>query len=121
MIKITLNKKAFSLIEIMMAVAVLTIAIIPFLLAILNGILLIDSSRNLVCAANDAQYVLEEMKTINYANLSTYTPPTFNNLNNETVTLDKNIGATISTITVNINWQETERVKNISIATCFAQ
>lgn len=115
------GNKGFSLAELMIGVAILTVVIITSLFAFINCILLNDSSRNLVSAANDAQYVLEQIKALDYNSISAYTPPTFTDLPNESVTLTKEIGATLSTVTVNVGWLENQKNKAISLSTYFAK
>ncbi len=115
------NKKGFSLIELLIAVAIVLVVLVGSLLAFVQLMLLNESSANLVIAANDAQFVLEQMKNEAYEDLSSYAPPTFSNLSSETVTLTRNIGTSIATITVNISWQERQNARNFSLSTCFAK
>lgn len=116
-----LRCKGFSLIELMLGVAILTVVITASLLTFINCILLNDASRNLVTAANDAQYVLEQIKTLDYNSISSYTAPAFSSLLNETITLNRSIGAALSTVTVNVNWQEKQNTRNFSLSTYFAK
>ena len=116
-----LNKRGFSLLELMIGVAIILIVLVGSLLAFVQLMLLNESSRNLVIAANDAQYILEQMKNEAFEDLEGYIAPTFNNLNPEVVTLTKNIGSNIATITVDISWQERKDARNFSLSTCFAK
>ena len=116
-----LGHKGFSLIEIMLGVAILTVVITAALLTFVNCILLNDASRNYVSAANDAQYVLEQIKALDYNSISSYTAPAFSSLANETITINRSIGATLSTVTVNVNWQENQNTKNFSLSAYFAK
>jgi prepilin-type N-terminal cleavage/methylation domain-containing protein len=116
-----LNKRGFSLLELMIGVAIILIVLVGSLLAFVQLMLLNESSRNLVIAANDAQYILEQMKNEAFEDLEGYIAPAFNNLNPEVVTLTKNIGSNIATITVDISWQERKDARNFSLSTCFAK
>ena len=119
-IKVSGNR-AFSLIELMTGVAILAVVITGSLLAYINCMLLNDSSRNLVIAVNDAQYVLEQIKALDYNSISGYTPPSFSNLSGESVTLTRSVGATLATVTVNVNWSENQSTKSFSLSTYFAR
>lgn len=118
-----MNKEGFNLIELLVAVAIILIVLVGTLLAFVQLMLINESSRNMVIAANDAQYVLEQLKNEAYEDLSSYAPPTFNNLTSEPVTptLIWNIGANIAIVTVNISWQERQNERNFSLSTCFAK
>jgi len=115
------GKRGFSLFELMIAVAIILTVLVGSLLAFVQLMLLNESSRNLVLAANDAQYVLEQMKNEAYDDLALYAAPTFNNLASETVSLTRAIGTNIATVTVDINWQERGNARNFSLSTCFTK
>lgn len=116
-----LSYSGFSLIEVMLGVAILAVVITASLLTFVNCVLLNDASRNLVTASNDAQYVLEQIKALDYNSISSYAAPEFSNLSNEMITINRSIGATLSTVTVNVNWQENQNTKNFSLSTYFAK
>ncbi len=116
-----LNKKGFTLIELMVAVAVTLLVTTGSFLSFTYLMILADSSVNLTVAASDAQYVLEQLKGIAYGSLSTYTAPVFSNLSNETVTLTRSIGANLATITVDVSWLEKNQAKNFSLSTYIAK
>mgnify|MGYP001606235697 CR=1 FL=1 len=113
--------RGFSLVELMFGVAILLVVICGSLLTFVYCMLLNESSKNLTIATNDAQYVLEQIKALPYNGISSYTPPTFTDLPNETITLDRTIGASISTIAVNVNWQERQNSRSISLSTYIAK
>jgi prepilin-type N-terminal cleavage/methylation domain-containing protein len=115
------NLRAFSLIELMVAVAILAVALTGALLTYVNCMLLNESSRNMVIAACDAQHVLEELRALNYGSISGYTAPVFSNLNNETVTLTSTVGSSVATVNVDISWQERQVSKNLSISARIAK
>lgn len=111
----------FSLLELMMGVAILLISICSLLFALVFCLLLNESSNNLTTATNDAQYVLEQVKSLAYNDIPSYVPPTFNNLAGESITLNRTVQANITTVTVNVNWQERQNSKNLSLSTYFAE
>jgi type II secretory pathway pseudopilin PulG len=105
--------------ELMIAVAILVVVISGLLSTFIQCLLLNEVNHNAVIAMNDAQYVLEEIRGLTYNQTLNYTNadlPTFNNLNNENVTLVKN-NATIINLTVYVNWTERQRARSISLST----
>jgi general secretion pathway protein I len=113
--------RAFTLLELMIAVAILLIAILSLLAAFINCILLNESNRNLVTATNDAQYVLEQIKSLAYSDIAAYTAPTFNNLTDELIALDRSIGSTIAEVTVDVSWTERQRNRSAQLSTRIAE
>lgn len=71
-------------------------------------------------AVNDAQYVLEQVKGLAYSDIESYTPPTFANLNNETIALTTSMGSLIGEVTVNVSWIERQRQRNFALTTRIA-
>jgi len=124
-------KRGFTLLELMFGVSVLLVTIIAVLSSLINCVFLSESSRNLATAANDAQYVLEQIKALaldydtciatNFP--SGYTMPTFTNLKNEVVAFvpSPTIGSSISKITVKVSWTERQDSRSFSLATYFAK
>jgi len=116
-----MNNKGFNLIELLIAVAIILIVLVGSLLAFVQLMLLNESSRNLVIAANDAQYILEEMKNLAYDDLGSYVPKELGSLEAEGVELVYNIESDITTVTVNVTWQERQNERDFSLATCFTR
>ena len=124
---IKLINKGFSLIELMFGVSISLVVILAVALSFINSMLLNGSSRNLTIAANDAQYVLEQVKALDYDTQiatnfsSSYTLPAFTHLNGEAVAFDPApaIGAVISKITVKVSWVEKQNTRSFSLATFF--
>ena len=116
-----MNNKGFNLIELLIAVAIILIVLIGSLLAFVQLMLLNESSMNLVIAANDAQYILEEMKNLAYDDLSSYVPKELDSLEAEDVELIYNIESDITTVTVNVTWQERQNERDFSLTTCFTR
>ncbi|MCX5668539.1 MAG: prepilin-type N-terminal cleavage/methylation domain-containing protein [Candidatus Omnitrophica bacterium] len=125
-----LNRKGLSLIEVMIGVFVLLVSILAALSGFLGSMFLNNSSNNLTTAVNDAQYVLEQVKGLDYAtciqNLpnACYTIPTFINLSGETVAFDPaptTIGPNIRKIAVKVSWQDKGQTRSFSLASYFAK
>jgi prepilin-type N-terminal cleavage/methylation domain-containing protein len=123
-----IKNKGFTLIELMVGVFVLLVSILAALSGFLGSMVLNNSSSNLATAVNDAQYVLEQVKGLDYdtciQNLpnACYVLPTFTNLPTEIVTFDPaptSIG-NMRKITVKVSWQDTGE-KEFSLASYFAK
>jgi type II secretory pathway pseudopilin PulG len=63
------NKKAVTLVELLLAVAILVFAISGILLLFIHCSFLNESSRNLTIAASHAQFVMEDMKSASFSTL----------------------------------------------------
>lgn len=115
--------KGFSLLELIVAVAIFLIVISGLLITFVYCIILNESNNNLVKAVNDAQYVLEQIKALAYDQIVTYTCPTFNNLNDENIALDPppSIGTQIAEVTVNVSWTERQRARSFQLSTRIAR
>ncbi|RJP29041.1 MAG: type II secretion system protein [Candidatus Omnitrophota bacterium] len=109
--------KGFTLLELMTTIVILVIVISGLLYSYVVCILLNESNANLITATNDAQMVLEQMKSLAYNNIATYVPPSLTNLQDEAVTINRSIGSKIAQIRVNVSWTERQRQRNIEIVT----
>ena len=116
-----IKNKGFTLAELILAVVITLLVITGSLLSFIHLMILADSSVNLTIAANDTQYVLEQLKSTAYDAISSYSAPVFYNLPNEVIALSRSVGANLATITVNVNWQEKNQAKNFSLSTCIAK
>jgi len=106
----------------MAGVVILLVVISGSFLTFLHLMFLGDSTRNLMIGVNDAQYVLEQIKSEPYTSISSYSAPNLKNIGpSESITLNRNVGANLATITVNVNWQEKNQAKNYSLSTCIAK
>ncbi|KPK96933.1 MAG: hypothetical protein AMJ95_11700 [Omnitrophica WOR_2 bacterium SM23_72] len=105
----------------MVGIVILLIVISGCLMTYIHCIALNDSSQNLFVAINDAQYVLEQMKSLAFGDISTYVAPVFSNLPSETITLSRSIGTSMATVTVTVSWQERQRSRTFSITTYLAK
>ena len=115
------HKAGFTLVELLIAAAILLIVLSGSIAAFVQCMILNDANANLAIAINDAQYVLEEIKGLAYGDITSYYPPQFNNLNNQTVTLSKSIGTNISEVSVNVGWVERQRQRNFVLSTRIAR
>ncbi|MDO8662767.1 MAG: type II secretion system protein [Candidatus Omnitrophota bacterium] len=117
--------RGFSLIELMCGVVILLIISISALFAFINSMLLNESSRNRVIAANDAQYALEQIKEQDFNDIQTYIGnynTTFTNLAGESITFPNPIyTSTLDTITVQVVWNERNETRAFTLTTRFAQ
>ena len=118
------NKKAFTLVEAMVAVFILLTIGSGILVSFIYCMILDETNRNSVIAANDAQYVLEQIKSLTYGDIAGYSAPVFTNFGvsgEETITLNRNIGAKIAEVTVNVQWRERGRNRQFSLSTAIAK
>lgn len=118
-----IKQRGFSLIEVMAGAAVLAVTICISLLAFINCMFLNEASSNLFIAANDAQYVLEQIKALPYDEIPNYAPPNFNNLTQEAVNIvrSESPNGRLRTITVGVSWQERQDQRSISFSTRIAR
>jgi prepilin-type N-terminal cleavage/methylation domain-containing protein len=115
------SRKAFTLIELLIAIVILLVVITGTLLTYLSCVVLNDSGHNLTVAVNDAQTVLEQVKSLAYNQIAAYTPPVFTNLTDENVALSKAIGSQMATIIVTVSWVERQRARALSLKTYVAR
>jgi prepilin-type N-terminal cleavage/methylation domain-containing protein len=119
------SDKGFTLTELMIAMGILLIVISGLMSTFIYCILLNESNNNLVTAANDAQYVLEQIKARTYGDIgdfiNKFKPDEFSNLKDEKITFpDTTIGVSIATIIVNVRWTEKQRVRDFRLSTRVA-
>jgi len=108
-----LSDKGFTLLELVVAVGILLIVITGLLYAFITCILMNEANSQLMTAASDAEYVMEQIKalpTITFTDIDSYavpaelTNPATEHLRNEDITVDRGTGSTIRTITVTVTW-----------------
>jgi len=116
--------RGFTLAELMLATAILLVAILSLLTLLINCMFLNESNNNLATAANDAQFVLEQIKGLPYANITSgYSPPNFT-ISNQTVTpgiTTSDITADLKEVKVDVNWTERQRSRSFSLSTRIAR
>lgn len=119
--KNSLGRKGFTLLELMVAIAILVIAASGLLMALVSCMSLNESNSNLVVAANDARYVLEEIKGLAYDDIGSYSPPSFSNLDGESASVTvTDIDSRIKEVTVEVVWTERQRSRSFKLSTRIA-
>lgn len=114
------RRESFTLVELLIAVVILLLAAGGALLSLTHCILLNETNSNLVIAANDAQYVLEQIKELAYGDISGYTPPELANLNSENISVQRTYDSGIVEVRVDVAWTERQRSKTVSLSTRIA-
>lgn len=116
------NKRGFTLTELILTVAITLLVITGSALSFVHLMFLADSSVNLTIAVNDAQYVLEQIKSEPYTSINSYSVPELKNIgSSEIITLNRNVGANLATLTVDVNWLERNQARSFSLSTCIAK
>jgi hypothetical protein len=115
------DKAGFTFWELLLAAGITLVAIAALLLALTYCIFLNEFNNNLITAANDAQYVLEQIRASPYEQIAAYSPPVFNNLENENVSVSKSLGTRIAEVAVNVSWTQRRRQENFRLSTRIAK
>jgi len=118
--KIFFSHRTFSLVEVMVAAVVLLVGIAGLLFVFISCRFLNETNDNLITAAVDAQNILEQIRNLDYFDISGYTPPSLNHLNNQQVFVTPNVGDKITEVTVDVSWQERGRQRNFFLTTWIA-
>lgn len=116
------GNRGFTLLELMISAGILLIALSGLLSTFVYSLLINETSSNMVIAANDAQYVLEQMKSVAYNDLESYSPPQFSNLENETIS-DPSVTLVrsgLKQVTVNVDWTQRGKARTFSLSTQIA-
>ena len=118
------NNKGFTLLELMISAAILLIALSGLLSTFVYSLLINETSGNTVIAANDAQYVLEQIESLPnpYDDVGSYLPPQFNNLESEDIPKPTviTVRSGLKEVTVNVNWSERNKTRSFSLSTRIA-
>ncbi|MCM8799528.1 MAG: hypothetical protein NC900_02195 [Candidatus Omnitrophica bacterium] len=114
-------KKGFSLLELTISIGILILVISSIYVSLVYCLILNESNYSLTIASNDAQRILEQIRQLPFDEIQNYIPTQFNNLKNETVTVDKDIEDRIAKINVTVSWDERNRKKNFSLLTKIAR
>jgi len=112
--------KAYTLVEVLVAGAIILICVAGLLFLFVTCRFLNDSNSNLVTAASDAQTVLEQIKDLSYLQIGSYTPPQFNHLPEENVTLTTSSQNRLTEVTVNVSWTERGQERTFTLKTYFS-
>jgi len=118
------DSRGFTLMEMMVAALILAFTISAVLFTLVSCLLLNESNNNLVIAANDAQYAMEHIRGLSFADIEDYDPNDLNlvNLRNENITLDPppshpGMNEGILEVILNVNWTERGRNRSYSLST----
>lgn len=111
--------KSFTLIELMVAIAILALLATSLLTAYSSCVFLSLSNDNLAKAANNAQAVLEELASGSYSQITTQAHPGFNNLNDETIIINVTPATNKKEVLVEISWSERGRENSFKLFTVF--
>jgi prepilin-type N-terminal cleavage/methylation domain-containing protein len=128
-------KSGFTLLELMIGVAVLVIALVGLIAAYIGCFTLNNSARNLTIAINDAQCVAEEIRDVNIPSdivIEDWTawaandPPAgggCNSLDNEIVIVTYPAGTTAAPlqILITVAWTEKNRQRSTRVATLLSE
>lgn len=63
-------KRGFTILEVMIAAVIFTVAIVPIIWALSAGVFAVSDMENVKCALNLAQAKMEEMKSTTFANIA---------------------------------------------------
>lgn len=117
--------RGFTLAELLVAAALLALAVTGLLQLLIVCLISNTTASNQVVASNDAQYVLEAMKGLPYADVCSYTVPSFTNLNDENVYVFScsQPEAGITQVTVTVEWKERNATtsKSLQLSTRIAE
>jgi prepilin-type N-terminal cleavage/methylation domain-containing protein len=119
------NKKAFSLVEIMVTVLILTVGILGTLLYFTTGLKSTEAARDITVATTHGEYLLEEMcvrptlLNITGTNWNTWrTQAGLNTLPSETITVAyANPAADPLRVDVTVNWTRKSRASQVILTT----
>lgn len=117
-----MKRKGFTLLELMITSAILLISIAGLLTVYVNALILDETSRETIIAANDAQYVLEQIKSVAFANIGSYASPTLTNLTNESIPNPTvtTISTRVKQVVVTVSWTgKRNRPRSFSLTTRF--
>jgi Tfp pilus assembly protein PilE len=129
-------QKGLTLIEVLIAAAVLIVSCSLVFLLFTNCIILNESNRNLTLAVSHAQYILEEIKNTNFSSIKTsidggtwdWTIATLSGheltalTNEEITTSEAGTDPDLLNITVTVNWQDRGgRNRTITMQTLMAE
>lgn len=117
-------KKGFTLVEVMVASSILLVGIVSLLFFFVSIIALNETNNNFLIAATDAQFVLEDIKSLNYTEINSYlaqfNSAQFNNLINEVVNVTSTVTGNLREVSVNVNWDQKGRAQNFTLSTQVA-
>ena len=115
-------KKSFSLLELIIVIAILAVTISTLLMVFIYCAFLDEANRNLVIAANDTQNMLEDIKVLAFDDIENYSSPTVSNLQNEALSVTvTQINSSIKEVTASVSWSDRQRSRTFQLSTRFAR
>ena len=124
-----MRSRGFTLVEMMVGVLILGGALMAFLQALIGCMNLNVANTQITLATNDAQYVLEQIKELDYSSCialdfpsSCYAFPTFNNLTGEIVEHSnvEIVPSRLRQVTIRIKWTDKQKQREVSLGTYFS-
>ena len=124
------SKSGFTLVELLLAAAILAYALSAILASFINTVALNETSRNLSTATTHAEYVLEEIRNTTFASIATninagnwnWNTATISGngltaLNNESIAVTVS-GTTLLDVIVTVTWRDLKsRVRTQNLRT----
>lgn len=124
-------KNALSLVEVMISAVLFLTVVSGLFTSIVNCMFLNQSNANTITAALDAQYILEEIKSLTYSDITVtylntnYPSANFNNLDNESLSYTVNDivgGSNVrKEVVVEVSWNERSRSREFKLSTRFVK
>ncbi len=114
------KNKGFTLMELMVAVAILALVLAGLLMTYVSCILLNQTNINLTKASTEAQLILEELEGRSYAEIQSETIGVLDNLEDGTaeIVVDDTKAAR-KEVVVEVSWIERNRDRNFKLFTVF--
>lgn len=127
-------KKGFTLSELLLAAAILAFVLCALLYSFISCMLLNEANRNLTGAVIHAEYVMEEMRNVDFSLVSTNIAAGYWDWNNQTIaakgltalrneTIDTQASGTDPLdVTVTVSWQDRNaRNRSMSLETLISR
>jgi len=123
------SKKTFTLMELMISVVILLLVLGSLLFGFTSCVILNEQNSNLATAINDAQFVLEDLKSKPFSEALLYTDfdipgeavslvPAYIEVINVAI---NNIGVNLVQAVVTVNWIERGRIRSAQLSTVIAK
>lgn len=119
-------KKGFTLLELIIAMAIFVSVVTGLFVTFTACVFLNRSNSNLIIAANDAQYLLEEVTGLFYSDITltylntNYPASHFSNLDNESIGFAVS-GVAIKEVIVVVAWDERGANRDFTLSTRIVQ
>ncbi|MDD5347246.1 MAG: type II secretion system protein [Candidatus Omnitrophica bacterium] len=111
------KRNGLTLLELMVVAGILVVAITALLSSFIHSFILNTANVNKAMAASDAQYVLEKLKNVTYADLASYTDTNFTNLDDEAIAVAVTGSGQSKSVVANVTWTEQGRQRHLELST----